>query len=641
MLINKRHTWLFVQLPVVSHDLRENFAHIPYTSSLLSCFLRSVIKNIEVICLDKKVETFGSDSMIIKTIVDIEPDVVCFSLYLWNVERSLYIARKLKQILPDVLVIIGGPEVNLDNEFILNVGGFDIGIIGEGELVLADIASKLEFTKSKLDLANCIADVKVVKQKIFLYGRSIALNKIPLVHMDADCISYDGSILIETIRGCVHNCKYCYYHKNFKKIRYFPLEKVISELKWAWDKSVNEISFIDPSFLRRKDSKLFLNRLHEVLNKSGPYIFCELNAEDVSIELAELLKKINVKKVEVGLQSINEVALRLINRKFNKKDFVSGIKELRKREIDILLDLIVGLPGDGVRDVLKGVDFVLENKLADQFGIYPLCVLPGTELRSESTKLGLDYTNKPPYLVKKTKNMDRAEIKETFVSIEEKIDIDLFPREFPLLFPDESYLSNNVYPIYLLDLQDRGIDINDFALNCLDNLMCSIMIHISDVSWLLNGEKFLRLYNLILSKNPFILIDIIIDDEQIDGLEFEKIVDIFKSVLCARDMYMDKVYVDTIDAVRSTQVFLKLRGQDDNFALVSIPSTIYSTQESTFWFKIYGLEDGCLEEYFLDKFAYVTKIQNFLYRISYAQDCLNLYKSVFPLGKREVSFYGL
>ena len=167
------------------------------------------------------------------------------------------------------------------------------------------------------------------------------------------------------------------------------------------------------------------------------------------------------------------------------------------------------------------------------------------------------------------------------------------------------------------------------------------MIHISDVSWLLDGEKFLKLYNLILSKNPFILIDIIIDDEQIDGLEFEKIVDIFKSVLCARDMYMDRVYVDTIDPVRSTQVFLKLRGQDDNFALVSIPSTIYSTQQSTFWFKIYGPEDVYLEEYFLDKFAYVSKIQNFLYRITYAQDCLNLYKSVFPLGKREVSFYGL
>ncbi|WP_459875549.1 B12-binding domain-containing radical SAM protein [Desulfothermus naphthae] len=606
MFINKRHKWLFVQLPVVSHDLRENFAHVPYTSSLLSCFLRSVIKNIEIIWFDKKIETFGSDSMIIKTIVDIEPDVVCFSLYLWNVERSLYIARKLKEILPDVLVIIGGPEVNLDNEFILNVGGFDIGVIGEGELVLTDIANKLEFIKLKLDLSNCLNDVKIVEQKIFLYGRSIALNKIPLVYMDTDCISYDGSILIETLRGCVHKCKYCYYHKNFKKIRYFPIEKVISELKWARDKGVNEISFIDPSFLRRKDSKLFLKRLHEILNSFSPDIFCELNAEDVSTELAELLKKINVKKVEVGLQSINEVALHLINRKFNKKDFVSGIKELRKREIDILLDLIVGLPGDGVRNVLKGVDFVLENKLADQFGIYPLCVLPGTELRSESRKLGLDYTNKPPYLVKKTKNMNQEDIKETFLLIEDKIDIDLFPREFPLLFPDESYLSdNNVSPIYLLDLQDRGIDINDFALNCLDNLMLSIMIHISDVGWLLDGEKFLRLYNLILSKNPFILIDIVIEEQEIYGLTFEKIVDIFKSVLCARDMYMDRVYVDTIDPVRSTQVFLKLQGQGDNLALVSIPSTIYSTQQSTFWFQIYGPEDVYLEEYFLPKICII------------------------------------
>ncbi len=304
------------------------------------------------------------------------------------------------------------------------------------------------------------------------------------------------------------------------------------------------------------------------------------------------------------------------------------------------MDLIVGLPGDRSEDVLKGVEFVLDNDLMDDLGIYPLCVLPGTELRFDANRFGLDYLDFPPYLVKKTKTMDMMDIKEVFLQTENKTQIDLFPREFPIIAgKGANIFKDNVSLIYLLDLTNKGICLDDFVVECLDRLMCSILIYVSHINWLLNNEKFFKLYDVILKINPHILIDIVIDDNCLKDISFDKIMDIFKHILVSRNFYMDRIYVDTIDPIRSTQLFLRLNRPGGKFVLVSIPSTIYSRrEESVFWFKIYGEEDMSLEEYFLDKFSYVTNIEDFSYRISYAQDYLEPYRSIFPLGKREISF---
>lgn len=129
-------------------------AHCPYAACVLYFYLQKQIRHIEVIRLDRTVETFGSDDLIIRTILDIAPDVLCLSLYLWNVERSLYVAEKIKEKRPDTIVVIGGPEVNLDNGFILKRGGFDIGIIGEGERILLELVRGLESKSWRLDLVN-------------------------------------------------------------------------------------------------------------------------------------------------------------------------------------------------------------------------------------------------------------------------------------------------------------------------------------------------------------------------------------------------------------------------------------------------------------------------------------------------------
>src|SRR5262249_11365028 len=72
-----------------------------------------------------------------------EPEFVGLSLYLWNVERSLHLAREVKRRSPGTVVVIGGPEVSPDNPFVLSQEGFDVAVTGEAEATFGPLMARL------------------------------------------------------------------------------------------------------------------------------------------------------------------------------------------------------------------------------------------------------------------------------------------------------------------------------------------------------------------------------------------------------------------------------------------------------------------------------------------------------------------
>jgi hypothetical protein len=72
-----------------------------------------------------------------------EPEFLGLSLYLWNVERSLHLAREVKRRSPRTTVIVGGPEVSPDNPFVLGQGGFDVAVTGEAEPIFGPLMRRL------------------------------------------------------------------------------------------------------------------------------------------------------------------------------------------------------------------------------------------------------------------------------------------------------------------------------------------------------------------------------------------------------------------------------------------------------------------------------------------------------------------
>ena len=85
----------------------------------------------------------------------------------------------------------------------------------------------------------------------------------------------------------------------------------------------------------------------------------------------------------MGLQSVNRETLKRVKRGGSPEKVAAAAKMLRAEGIDLLVDLIIGLPGDTPEDVARGIDFLLEHDLAEHAQVFVLSLLPGTAMRAQ------------------------------------------------------------------------------------------------------------------------------------------------------------------------------------------------------------------------------------------------------------------
>jgi hypothetical protein len=103
---------------------------------------------------------------------------------------------------------------------------------------------------------------------------------------------------------------------------------------------------------------------------------------------------------------------------------------LRDEGIDLLVDLIIGLPGDTPDDVARGVDFLLEHGLADHAQVFVLSLLPGTAMRATAHADGVEFDPAPPYRVRSTPTFSQDALRASLFAAEDKLGrrLDELPR---------------------------------------------------------------------------------------------------------------------------------------------------------------------------------------------------------------------
>ena len=99
---------------------------------------------------------------------------------------------------------------------------------------------------------------------------------------------------------------------------------------------------------------------------------------DVMDYLEELNKKTFL-TIELGLQSIHEKTLKLINRGHTLENFNNCVKELKKRNIFVVVHIINGLPYETKEDMLETIKYLNELGI-DEIKIHMLHIIKGTEL---------------------------------------------------------------------------------------------------------------------------------------------------------------------------------------------------------------------------------------------------------------------
>ena len=326
-------------------------------------------------------------------------DVIAFSCYIWNIEKTLYVAQSLKKVNPSLKIVLGGHEVSHSAEEILKDYKYiDFVISGEGEKPFLMLLRALsgEISLEKVTSLAYREENEIKKTPILPYGD---INEYPFPY-DESVKDYKGKILYyESSRGCPFNCSYCLSGDN-RRVNYLKLERVKKELLFFIENEVPLVKFVDRTFNADKKRALEIWKFIIANSKKTCFHF-ELAGSLIDDDAIALLKTApkGIIQFEIGVQSTNDETIKAIGRNIEFEAVKENVKKLLETDnIHIHLDLIAGLPYENYDSFRKSFDDVVSVRPhVLQLGFLKL--LKGSRLRGEAEKYGYKYKEKAPYEV--------------------------------------------------------------------------------------------------------------------------------------------------------------------------------------------------------------------------------------------------
>jgi len=427
-------TLRLVQLPVPPPAALAATGNVPLAAGCLAVAARvhGLGRDLSIEVVQPEVTDALGDALLADHLARGEPDFLGFSLYLWNSERSLHLAREVKRRSPRTRILIGGPEVGPDNPFVLRQAGADVAVTGEAE----DTFARVMFALARGESPAGIAGVSVRGPLGFpafapQSAASFPLTDYPSPYLDGLVgVDPQRSTYVETVRGCRSHCTFCFYPRSSSVLRVLDVPRSAELVGALRDRGAREVVFLDPTFNHRPDFEPLLDALVRENRERRLTFFAEVRAEGLTLPHARKLKQAGFDRLEIGLQSVNRDTLKRVRRGGSPEKVAEAARMLHGEGIELLVDLIVGLPGDNADDVLRGMDFLDANGLGDEAQVFPLSLLPGTAMRATAEADGVEFDPAPPYRVRRTAAFDEEALLRTLLQAEERLGrrLDEWPR---------------------------------------------------------------------------------------------------------------------------------------------------------------------------------------------------------------------
>jgi len=423
-----------VQLPVPPPAALAATGNVPLAAGYLGVAARvhGLGKRLTIDVVEPAATDALGDTLLADHIARDEPDFVGFSLYLWNSERSLHLAREVKRRSPRTRVLIGGPEVSADNGYILGQAGADIAVTGEAEDTFARVMSALADDATAAGIPG-VAVRGPLGFSAFAPqpAANFPLTRYPSPYLEGLVpVESQRSTYVETVRGCRSHCTFCFYPRSSSVLRTLDVERSAELVGALRDRGAREVVFLDPTFNHRPEFDALLDALIRENQSRALTFFAEVRAEGLTPAHAHKLKQAGFDRLEIGLQSVNRGTLKRVRRGGSPEKVAEAARMLHGEGIELLVDLIVGLPGDTPDDVLRGMDFLEANGLAREAQVFPLSLLPGTAMRATASEDGVVFDPAPPYRVRRTATFAEDDLLRTLLAAEDRLGrrLDEWPR---------------------------------------------------------------------------------------------------------------------------------------------------------------------------------------------------------------------
>ena len=352
---------------------------------------------------------------ILKDIYLEQPDVICFSCYIWNISFVKELVPDLKKILPHVDFWAGGPEVSYDAvEFLKKNPAFFGVIVGEGEETFHELAGYyIERKPENLKEIRGVAfhDETKVPDIVHTGWRELMdLSKVPFAY--SNLTEFKNRIIYyESSRGCPFSCSYCLSSID-KKLRFRDIELVKNELQFFIDNKVPQVKFVDRTFNCKHDHVMAIWRYITEHDNGITNFHFEISADLLREEELALMKTMRpgLIQLEIGVQSTNPQTIKAIRRTMDFEKLKGIVEQIHGfGNIHQHLDLIAGLPYEGYDSFHKSFCDVYALR-PEQFQLGFLKVLKGSHMMEMTGEYQILYKDREPYEVLSTAWLTYGEI---------------------------------------------------------------------------------------------------------------------------------------------------------------------------------------------------------------------------------------
>lgn len=342
-------------------------------------------------------------------ILELEPQVVGLGVYVWNVAPMTELVALLKRLRPELVIVLGGPEVSYESDGQEIVRLADFTIRGEGERSFPRLCREL--------LGGGSPPAKIVA------GALPELDELVSPYdeyTDADIAH--RLIYVEASRGCPFACEFCLSSLD-EAVRSFPLEAFLAAMDRLLGRGVRHFKFVDRTFnlhlpASRRILEFFLERMAEVASPPCPepavarypglFLHFEMVPDRLPPELRELLARFpaGTLQLEVGIQTFDPVVAASIGRRQDVAKLEDNFRFLRAHTAaHVHADLIVGLPGETAAGFAAGFDrLVVLGPQEIQVGM--LKRLRGAPIARHDVPDAMVYSPAPPYEILRSRVVD-------------------------------------------------------------------------------------------------------------------------------------------------------------------------------------------------------------------------------------------
>ncbi|MCC6135158.1 MAG: DUF4080 domain-containing protein [Candidatus Contendobacter sp.] len=322
---------------------------------------------------------------IAETLLAEQPRIIGFGVYIWNVEQTAQVIALIKQVRPEILIVLGGPEVSHEWEEQPIVRLADYLITGQADLAFAQLCR--QWLNSNPPLEKMLTSEPPLLESL--------ASPYPFYHEED--ITH-RLIYVEASRGCPFRCEFCLSALD-KTAWPFPVDLFLSEMDQLYQRGVRHFKFVDRTF--NLNSKIGTQILDFFLERLDERLF--LHFELIPDHLPESLKTRIVQfspgtlQFEIGVQTFNSAVQALISRRQDNGKTEENLHWLRQNTpAHLHADLIVGLPGETLDSFAAGFNRLIALDPQEiQVGI--LKRLRGAPISRHSAAFNLRFNPHPPY----------------------------------------------------------------------------------------------------------------------------------------------------------------------------------------------------------------------------------------------------